>query len=196
MSRTRGPRGRGYRQGLAGTPLVGEGEELIQTGGAEWPVHNRVRCLRCAWSAGGRGASQAGRGCAGRSPDRPGPTHRGPGPGAGRPRRAGAGRRRARPGRRRTRPALTRPSARCRSRTASITYRDHVPRGARPSMGVGASHRGSAAAGVRHSTTNRMRHGHPNGHPDDRTASDWTRPDRRGIPREQGRSDASGRVRL
>src|SRR5918999_136725 len=32
-----------------------------------------------------------------------------------------------------------------------------------------------------HSIRNRMRHRHPNGHPDDRTASGWTRPDRRGI---------------
>jgi hypothetical protein len=32
-----------------------------------------------------------------------------------------------------------------------------------------------------------MRHGHPNGHPDDRTASDETRPDRHGIPTSRER---------
>jgi hypothetical protein len=48
----------------------------------------------------------------------------------------------------------------------------------------------------KHSTQNRTRHGHPNGHPDDRTASGGTRPDRRGIPREQGQSEALERIRL
>jgi hypothetical protein len=46
------------------------------------------------------------------------------------------------------------------------------------------SHRGSASP-ITHSTQNRMRLGHPHGHPDDPSESVWTRPDRRGTQREQ-----------
>jgi hypothetical protein len=60
----------------------------------------------------------------------------------------------------------------------------HNERTPGPCVNEAGSYRGSASP-ITHSTQNRMRLGHPHGHPDDPSESVWTRPDRRGTQREQ-----------